>query len=430
VHKQIILTIICLLATIDLSGSLFFGSFGYLFAPTHDLPKNSFSEIVSTRINLSSITVSSTGDGSFTSINSALNWIVDYCNSGLYNGEPIRIRVMPGAGEAGTYAEDIDISPLAAYPISSFTLEGIGEVIIEGQITLNYLAGSSISGSIYQIKGLQITNTTRGIVFTDTWNDNANEEHNPHLRLTIDSCHIIDCGTTQYNEQSPYSAAGIHFEGAGVIKNSAFVDNQITAFSANYSSSCKAGAVYVLNNSTESVEITNNTFTNNWGAISGGIVLNGTGAINVLQNRFEQNIVCGYCSDVYQNRQGHAISVFDAANDTITNNLFINNFPSNYEGTTVYLENVSGSPQGSTPIVFENNTIYNNLPEYPGNVTSALTFNYIVNPPSLQDIVMRNNIFSCANAPSATSGVRVTSANGYSNPNLSYNIFHNTNPEG
>jgi len=109
---------------------------------------------------LSNIIVSQDNMRTFETVSEAVNCIHDYCSTGLYNGEPIRIRVMPE-----TYPEDINLSPLAAYPISSFTLEGIGEAIIEGGITLDCSAGSSMPEAEYFIKDLEITNATNGIVF-------------------------------------------------------------------------------------------------------------------------------------------------------------------------------------------------------------------------------------------------------------------------
>jgi hypothetical protein len=269
-------------------------------------------------------------------------------------------------------------------------------------------------------------------VFTDTWDDSLSEVHIPNIKLSIENCSIYACGTSlnisNWNETDTFSAAGIHFEGAGSIKNCSITDNTLIASSESYAQHIKSGAVFVLNNSNAAVDISNNTFLNNRGAVSGGIVVNGTSLVNISQNRFENNVVDAYCMQDYQSMQGNAISVFEAANVTISNNLLINNFDiQTYGGTGVYLENLSSSPQSSPPIMFMNNSIYQNLPPVTGNITRSLAFKYISSPASYQEIVTRNNIFTCSYA---SSGASVASVNGYSTPNLNNNIFHNTNVQG
>ncbi|GAB1366845.1 hypothetical protein MASR1M36_17160 [Candidatus Cloacimonadaceae bacterium] len=371
---------------------------------------------------LNNLTVSNSGSGSFTSINSAMGFVYDYLASGLYNNEPIRIKLL-----AGTYDESVDLSPLAALGVTNFTLEGEGNPEIKGQITLNCEALSPLQAAGYKIKGIRFSDTALAILFRDSWDDNAEEAHAPHFKLTVENCHFQDCGSPDIQSQSSYGAAAIHFEGAGVINACTFTDNVLTASSSNYATNLKAGAIYVLNNSSDAVTISGCGFANNLGAVSGGLALSGTGAIKVKNNTFEHNLYSGFCATVFQNNRGNALSVFTCGNAEIQNNTFVDNFTSSYGGVVVYLENTSLNPQPLQPILFMNNTIHNNLPGQTGNVTSALSFKYQADPPITQDIIIRNNVFSC---PTPTNGARVISVNGYSNPNLSHNILFNTLPEG
>ena len=68
--------------------------------------------------NLNYITVSSTGEGSFLSVSDAIEYLREYVLSGAYNGENVRIFILPGI-----HQEDIDISPLASLNIPNFTLQ-------------------------------------------------------------------------------------------------------------------------------------------------------------------------------------------------------------------------------------------------------------------------------------------------------------------
>jgi len=371
---------------------------------------------------LNNIIIADNGDGSFTSINSALDFINEYLDSGLYNNEPIRIKLL-----AGTYDESVDLSPLAALGVTNFTLEGIGNPEIKGQITLNCEALSPLQAAGYKIKGIRFSDTALAILFRDSWDDNAEEAHAPHFKLTVENCHFQDCGSPDIQSQSSYGAAAIHFEGAGAINACTFTDNVLTASSSNYATNLKAGAIYVLNNSSDAVTISGCGFANNTGAVSGGLALSGTGAIKVKNNTFEHNLYSGFCATVFHNNRGNALSVFTCGNAEIQNNTFVDNFPSSYGGVVVYLENTSLNPQPLQPILFMNNTIHNNLPGQTGNITSSLSFKYQADPPITQDIIIRNNVFSC---PTPTNGARVISVNGYSNPNLSHNILFNTLPEG
>jgi len=373
--------------------------------------------------NLNNIIVAKNGDGSFISINTAIDFIYDYLDSGLYNNEPIRIRVL-----AGTYPESVDLSPLAALGIADFTLEGEGNAVIEGSVILNCLNASQLQSAAYKIKGISFTNTALGIGFKDIWDDSVDESHAPHIKLTVESCQFQTCGYSIIpGGSSLYGAAGIHFEGAGVIRSCSFTDNFLTAIHDNLTDNLLSGAVYVRNNSIDSVLINNCTFTNNQGAVSGGLVICGTGDTQVLNNTFEHNLNVSYCSNDYESKRSNAISVFSASNAELAYNTFVDNFDSMYSGTVVYLENTSLLPQAQHPIKFINNTIHNNLPEYTGAILSAITFAHQTEPPTDQDIIIQNNVLSC---PFPTSGARITSANGYSTPKVNNNILYNTLPVG
>ncbi|MDY0152918.1 MAG: hypothetical protein RBS43_11640, partial [Candidatus Cloacimonas sp.] len=166
-------------------------SISYSDAMLHDY---TLSNVNMFAFNLNNIVVSNAGSGSFLTINAAMDFITDFLASGLYTGEPIRIKVSQETPE--TYVESVDLSPLASYNVTNFTLEGVGEVIIEGVITLNCSAGSMLQEAEYIIKGLNFTNSTQGIVFTDTWDDSLSEVHIPNIKLSIENCSIYACGTS------------------------------------------------------------------------------------------------------------------------------------------------------------------------------------------------------------------------------------------
>ncbi|MDD4309798.1 MAG: hypothetical protein PHO32_05415, partial [Candidatus Cloacimonetes bacterium] len=236
--------------------------------------------------NLNDIRVSNAGNGSFVTIKAAIDFIIEHVNSGLYTGEAIRIRVLPG-----TYPESVDLSPLANLGITNFSLVGVGNAIINGDgygIKLVVDAYSPCNGAVYNINSLKITGSGRGIIFKDYLGDETENVQAPHLTLHINNCTIyeFDSGSFSGTGDPIFSAAAIHFEGAGSITSCHIQDNDIYASSNTYSLYCQAGGVYICNNSSSITEVKNNVFTNNQGSLSGGLVAKGMGQILISDNEF------------------------------------------------------------------------------------------------------------------------------------------------
>ncbi|MDD3633343.1 MAG: T9SS type A sorting domain-containing protein [Candidatus Cloacimonetes bacterium] len=385
---------------------------------------NSFNN-VSARImnlNLQDIRVSSSDLGSFNSIGDALDYLITYFSTYPYNNEAIRIRVLPG-----TYSESVDLSPLAALGITNFTLEGVGETIINGDsygVKLVTDIDSACSGAVYNIMNLKITGSVRGVTFKDSWDELSGDVQAPQLTLNINNCTIYDCGSSSYSGTGNpiFSAAAIHFEGAGSITNCHLYDNVMTTSSDTYSQYCQAGGLFVNNNTTSDTEIAYNIFTNNTGALSGGLVAKGKGNILIRNNEFCSNTYSWYC-DIYNAYEANALSVYDASNIVINNNLFVDNIPSSIPygaviGLTTYVS------QAASPIKFLNNTIVNS-PQYSNNGLSAIKFRINAGV-AVQDIQVKNNIISSTN----NNGCTIDSGAGYSPVSINYNILHNTSLSG
>jgi len=368
---------------------------------------------------LNNLTVSNTDSGSFTSINSALDFINDYLDSGLYNNEPIRIKVL-----SGTYDESVDLSPLAALGVTNFTLEGEENTIIDVEtygINLHIPETTTIIGATYNLKNLKITGCERGIVFKEYWDEITGIAQAPKLQLHIDNCTVNDCETTDYDDQSDYicSAAAIHFEGAGSVANCQLQNNTITTYSNDYSEYCQAGGLFICNNTTSNVEVSGNRFTSNTGALCGGLVAKGLGAILIHDNEFRGNICSEHCN-IYNAYQGNAISVYNASNITINNNLLVDNIPGSISyGTVVGLRTYLS--QAGNPIKFLNNTIVN-TPQEDTNGLCAIKFRINAGT-SIQDIQIRNNIISAT----TDLGCTVDSDAGFVPVNFSHNLIYNTN---
>lgn len=373
-------------------------------------------------LDLTNIRVSSTGDELFISINAALDFIMDYVGSEFYTGEAIRIKVFPG-----TYAESVDLSPLAALGITNFTLEGVGEAIINGDgygIKLVVDDNSPCNGAVYAINSLKIGDSGRGILFKDYWDELSGDLQSPQLTLNINNCTIYSCGSSSYTGTSNpiFSAAAIHFEGAGSITNCHLYDNVMTTGSDTYSQYCQAGGLFVNNNTSSETQITYNKFINNTGALGGGLVAKGKGNILIRNNEFSNNISSWYC-DIYNAYEANALSVYDASNILIKDNLFIDNIPSNTPyGSVIGLRTYM--TQAASPIKFLNNTIINS-PQYSNSGFSAIKFRINAGV-AVQDIQIKNNIISST----SNNGCTIDSGAGYSPLSINNNMLHNTSLSG
>lgn len=385
---------------------------------------NSFNN-VSARImnfNLHDIRVSSSDLGSFNSIGDALEYLLTYFSTYPYNNEAIRIRVLPG-----TYSESVDLSPLAALGITNFTLEGVGDPIINGDsygIKLIVDEDSSCNGAVYNINNLIIADSGRGILFKDYWDELSGNLQAPQLTLNIYNCPIYDCGSSSYSGTSNpiFSAAAIHFEGAGSISNCHIHDNVMTTGSNTYSQYCQAGGLFVNNNTSSETKITYNRFTNNTGALSGGLVAKGKGNILISNNEFSGNTDSWFC-DIYNAYEANALSVYDASNIMIQKNLFVDNFQSTPPyGAVIGLRTYM--TQTASPIKFLSNTIVN-TPQYSNNGLIAIIFRINAGI-SVQDIQIRNNIISSTNSNWCT----IDSGAGYYPLSIDHNVLHNISLSG
>ena len=371
--------------------------------------------------NLNDIRVSNAGSGSFVTINAALEFISEYVGSGLYTGEPIRIRVLPG-----TYPESVDLSPLAALGITNFTLEGAGDVIINGDvygIKLVVNEDYPCDGAVYNIKDIKVTGSDIGILFKDFLGEASGNVQAPQLTLHVQGCTVYDCSMGSYPDTSlpEYSAAGIHFEGAGSIENCNLYNNQATGSSVTPPEYGQAGGLFVKNNSSTVTEVLHNTFSNNQGGLSGGLVAKGTGQIRISNmNTFTGNTIS--TGSGINAIHAHAMSVYDASDVTIKNNLFIDNLPAIASGTVVGL--LTYVSQAASPIIFANNTI-SNTPLLPSTGFSAIKFKIIAGV-TVQDIQIRNNIISVTDGYECS----INSWAGYSPVNFDYNMLHNTTLSG
>lgn len=242
--------------------------------------------------------------------------------------------------------------------------------------------------------------------------------YTPNLKLHISNCELVDCASASFDGNF-YSAAAIHFEGGGSISNCHFLNNSISA-AAEYSQFSQAGGVFIRNNTTSTIEVKYNEFTNNVGGLSGGLVATGTGPIRITNdNKFFGNTY----GSIANAQSANALSVYDASNIILKNNLFVDNIPSLIPygaviGLTTYLS------QAAAPIRFINNTIVN-TPQYNTNGLSAIKFRINAGV-TVQDIQIKNNIISSTNS----NGCTIDSNAGYSPVSINYNILHNTSLSG
>ncbi|MDD2228277.1 MAG: T9SS type A sorting domain-containing protein [Candidatus Cloacimonetes bacterium] len=376
-------------------------------------------------VNLNNILVSQSQQGSFQSVSAAVDYLQDLMANNLYSGQAIKIRVLAGTATA-TYTEDINLSPLIGYPIPSFTLEGIGDVIINGGITLE---GGALYGDIisnYTIKRLSVTNATQGIRYIDT--ECFNYDNTARIKLNVQNCHIYGCGIYGGDTFSlnGYSGGGVCFEGAGSITGTLFENNKML-YGPSWGNFNKAGAIFVNNCTNLPVEIKNNTFNNNQGAVGGAVVLTGSGETLMSNNSFSNNGDFGNTNGLAC-RSAKDLSVYNAYNTHVNNNLFVTNSANASSGVSVALVSYSELDSGFLatdvqPIEFYNNTIVNSLPYT--STSPALVFKDRWGGNAISQMInISNNIFSY------TMGTgRVESLNNGS-PSVSYNVFYNTNPLG
>jgi len=374
------------------------------------------------RIDLNNLTVSGDGTGSFLTISDAIFFVEQYVTSEDYNNEDIRIVV-----SAGTYGQ-INLMQLPNTYIPHFTIEGIGEVIIDGTDYGAYIyAGAPpYYWSRYYLKNLKIINAQRGIVFIDSWRDwPPVEPHTPHIYLEVSDCSIYDCGTDNF--QSPTdivtSSASIHMEGAGLIKNCIIEDNVNTTYnSSHYHEYCQAGGPFIKNNSLSSTTLENCIISGNIGGLSGGLVVNGTGEIIIRDNEFTENQYGEYCNISYTDK-GNALSIFSAQKVSILRNRIHDNLPS----TTPYGNIVAlyaDNNASDYALLFKNNTIVN-TPLYQNNGLAALKLNRYSGGDA-QDVKIINNIFSSTNS----NGCEVKSLQGCVPSLFEHNILHNSTLAG
>ncbi|MDP2172388.1 MAG: right-handed parallel beta-helix repeat-containing protein, partial [Candidatus Cloacimonadaceae bacterium] len=333
----------------------------------------------------------------FKTVGQALQRIQQAVNNTAFNGEPIRIQVMPG-----TYYESIDLSHLMSiysFPIPSFTLEGTGGPnypIINGggspyciNLGVEWMFTED-PNSVVNIINLRLTNAKQGIRFRDYELDRTITR----MILNIRNCQIYQCGSS---ENSDYQGAGVYFEGTGSIVNTTISNNSMTNGSNAY------GAIYANNNYSRELLIQGNTITNNTGRVCGAVGLSGKGIIRFTNNKLADNIPIG------ATETPGALWVFDAKYTKIDTNLMINN-----GAASVFLVAIGTIQQAISPIDFANNTIVNN--------TASIALSMWQN--GQQSIKVSNNVFS-----SQTVGGSVRSVN-FANPIVTYNVFHNTTALG
>jgi len=373
--------------------------------------------------NLQNITVSNQDHGQFDEVNEVVDFLERYYSANEYNGEEIVVKLLSGSGNYG----EIDLSPLAAIGITNFTLQGVGEPTIDGDdygIKLVVGQNSPCNGAVYNINGIKITGSSRGILFKDYWNDSSGSLQAPQLTLNINNCTIHDCGSSSgsFIIDPMFSAAAIHFEGAGLVSYCNIHDNDMAASIVEDSPYCQAGGLFVYNNTSSEAVVTCNIFTNNTGSLSGGIVAKGKGNALISNNQFSGNASSG-CCNINNTYQANALSVYDASSINIQNNLFVDNM----ESTTPYgavVGLMTYETQEAAPIKFQNNTIIN-TPLESSNGLKAIIFR-INEGTSFQDIQIRNNIISTTN----NNGCTIDSGNGFCPISIDHNVIYNTSLSG
>ena len=362
--------------------------------------------------NLQILTVSNQDNGGFDEFSDVVDFLVWYYSTNEYCGEEIIVKLLPG-----TY-ESVDLSPLADLGITSFTLQGEGGTIVGGDygVRLVTTPDTQCDGAVYNLIDLNISGSTRGIVFQDNWAGDTGSLYVPKVSLNITNCSITDCGANSYSGP-PMSAAAIHFQGSGSIQGCTISDNTMNT-ALPYTP--QAGAISVINNSTLAVEVLSNHLDNNTGSLCGGLVAHGKGVIEIEDNQFRFNTVDGQCPSVSAYRS-NALSVYQASNILIQNNLFIDNFDPDCITLGTFIGLLACQGQAAFPIRFTNNTMVNTPPvvESPFN---AIAFYANTG----QDIHIMNNVFSTPN----TNGARISSDSGLVPNNFQHNILHNTSLSG
>ncbi|MGI6198744.1 MAG: T9SS type A sorting domain-containing protein [Candidatus Cloacimonadaceae bacterium] len=376
------------------------------------------------------IVVSKTHSGSFGEISDAVNFLTNYINETTYHGEPIRIGVA-----SGTYSCPVDLSPLVAKGVTNFTLEGMGNSIIKTvgygiKLVVDTPADPAGNVPMYNIKNIHITadnvpgnnDNMRGIIYMDLPGGPEGSLTDPRITLNIQNCKIYDCCSYRSSETiNPVpSAAAIHFEGAGTISDCEIYDNWIRGSDGTDSEHFQAGGLYVNNNTSSLVVINGNTFEHNEGGLAGGVVAKGKGSILIHNNDFSGNTYGSYC-DIDGAYDANALSVYEASDIVIKNNIFVENIKSSFPygpsvGLATYVSQVA------SPIRFINNTIIN-TPPHPNSSFSAITF-MIYAGTSIQDIHIKNNIVSSTN----TNGCMISKSWGHQPVSVNHNVLHNIGP--
>ena len=362
--------------------------------------------------NLQILTVSNQGQGVFDEFSDVVDFLVWYYSTNEYCGEEIIVKLLPG-----TY-ESVDLSPLADLGITNFTLQGEGGTIVGGDygVRLVTTPDTQCDGAVYNLIDLNISGSTRGIVFQDDWAGDTSGLYTPKLSLNIIDCSISDCGATSYSGD-PMSAAAIHFKGSGSIQRCNIIGNLMNT-ALPYTP--QAGAITVINHSTSPVEVLGNHLANNEGSLCGGLVAMGKGSIRIVDNQFTGNQYDGQCPSISAYR-ANALSVYQASNVIIQDNLFIENLQTGCLTPGVVIGLLASQSQASVPIKFVNNTIIN-TPENTQSAPTAIAFYAI----AAQDIHIVNNVISTPN----TNGARISSDSGLVPNNFQNNILHNSSLSG
>lgn len=355
---------------------------------------------------LGNLYVSHDEQADYPSVAKVIEDLTDYVRAGSYDGSTIKINL-----RAGVYHENIDLTPLVQInadgftPIIKFTLQGIGDVTINGDnqnycVRLNNDSDIDFERFNCRIKNLHFTNAKKGIIFADS----LATDGSPHTFLTIENCSFDNLGMMVNNTTPNYYGGAVYFKGAGSIINSVFTNNRmISNHSGNRS---VAGALYVTNDSNESLIITGNHFTNNQGSKSGAIYVTGKGEIDFSNNTLQDNLHVGYNTGEKSNN----LYVDACPRISIKNNNFINA----EEGCSVVLLAIGQSVSDAQPLEFINNVVDGNSVRF-----------WRTGNPCPQDVIIKNNVFT-AN----TAGNTVLQSLNWGTPSVTYNLFHNVSTVG
>ncbi len=372
-------------------------------------------------VNLNNILVSKTNTGSFNEIVDAIDFLVDYFDVNTYNGEAVRIRVLPG-----TYYYSIDLSPLVVKGITNFTLESNGGAIIKtGNYGIKLVVEEETvcSGAVYNIRNIKITannpnssnyRNIRGIIYMDQLGELAGDLPDPRITLNIQNCKIYECRSFRYSETiSPIpSAAAIHFEGAGSVTDCDIRDNWIIGDDSLDSENFQAGGLFVNHNTSSLVEVSRNTFKNNDGGLAGGVVAKGKGSILIQNNKFFDNDDGGWCN-IANAYDANELSVYAASDIIIRNNLFKHKVTNG-----LFVGLFTHASQAALPVRFLNNTIIN---EYQ-NINGITALKFRINAGiTIQDIHIKNNVISSVDDTELTLDHGI----GFAPKSVRNNLFHN-----